>query len=197
MKKKAVIFDWGGVLIDNPTSKIITYLSNYFGVDKKNFIKFYRDNCDKSLQIGISEEEIWGGLCKTFNIEIKNRENIWKEAVKNCFVERKEVWDFVIDLRKKGYKTGFLSNTEKGAVEYFLENNYDKFFDVAVYSCNEGIRKPDEKIYRITLERLGVNAKEAVFVDDREENIKGAEKIGMEGILFKNIDDIDKISAII
>jgi epoxide hydrolase-like predicted phosphatase len=196
-KKEAVIFDWGGVLIDNPTVKMFNYLSNYFKIDEKELIRFYRNNCDKALQTGVEEEKIWEGLYEKFDIDGKTKPKIWKKAVENCFVDRKEIWNFVSELREKGYKTGFLSNTEKGAVEYFWENGYGECFDTAVFSCDEGIVKPNEQIYRVTLERLGVAANQAVFVDDKKENIEGAEKLGITGVLFTKRTDIEKISAII
>jgi len=196
-KKEAVIFDWGGVLIDNPNKKMFNYLSNYFGVDQKGLIAFYRNNCNKALQIGVDEEKIWEDLYEKFKIDGSKKPKIWKEAVENSFVDRQEVWDFVAELREKGYKTGFLSNTERGAVEYFFEKKYDKFFDATVFSCDEGMVKPDERIYRITLDRLEVKPNEAVFVDDKKENIDAAEKIGIAGILFREVEDIAKISAII
>jgi len=53
-----------------------------------------------------------------------------------------------------------------------------------VVSWELGVLKPDARIYRIALERLGVPAGEALFVDDRPENVAGAEAVGMRGLVF-------------
>jgi putative hydrolase of the HAD superfamily len=63
-------------------------------------------------------------------------------------------------------------------------------FDVTVFSCAEGTRKPEKKIYQILLTKLRVKPQETVFVDDRSEFIRGAETIGIHGILFQNIDQL-------
>jgi len=59
-------------------------------------------------------------------------------------------------------------------------------FDVIVFSCVEGIVKPEKRIYEILLERLDVEAYEAVLIDDIKEYINAAQDIGMNGILFEN-----------
>jgi len=59
-------------------------------------------------------------------------------------------------------------------------------FDVIVFSCVEGIVKPEKRIYEILLERLDVEAYETVLIDDIKEYINAAQDIGMNGILFEN-----------
>ncbi|OGP82188.1 MAG: hypothetical protein A2Z08_01070 [Deltaproteobacteria bacterium RBG_16_54_11] len=63
-------------------------------------------------------------------------------------------------------------------------------FDAAVFSCAEGTRKPEQKIYEIALERLGVKPHEAVFIDDRVDFIAGAKKLGIHTILFKDPEQV-------
>jgi len=63
-------------------------------------------------------------------------------------------------------------------------------FDVTVFSCAEGTVKPEQKIYEILLNRLEVDASEAVFIDDTQEFINGAQNIGMKTILFENANQV-------
>jgi len=63
-------------------------------------------------------------------------------------------------------------------------------FDVLVFSCVEGVMKPDRRIYKITLERLDLKAGRAVFIDDRQDYIRGAQKVGLNTILFKSIGQV-------
>ena len=60
---------------------------------------------------------------------------------------------------------------------------FDRFRDVLV-SGDEKLVKPDAAIYRLALDRFGVAAGEAVFVDDRADNVVGAQTVGMTGLLF-------------
>ncbi len=76
-------------------------------------------------------------------------------------------------------------------LNYFQEKGY-KVFDAAIFSCVIGIKKPERGIYEITLNSLVVQPKEAIFIDDKEENIKGAEKVGIKTILFKSPGQLKK-----
>ena len=60
---------------------------------------------------------------------------------------------------------------------------FDRFRDIVV-SGDEKLVKPDAAIYRLALDRFGLKPDEAVFVDDREDNIAGAEAVGIPGLLF-------------
>lgn len=60
---------------------------------------------------------------------------------------------------------------------------FDRFRDIVV-SGTERVVKPDPAIYRLALDRFGVAAAAALFVDDRPENVAGAEAVGMHGHLF-------------
>jgi putative hydrolase of the HAD superfamily len=62
-----------------------------------------------------------------------------------------------------------------------------------------GVRKPEPEIYRLTLERLGVNADTALLVDDIEANCDGARELGMQAVWFRSteqaIEDIEAVLA--
>lgn len=60
---------------------------------------------------------------------------------------------------------------------------FDRFRGIVV-SGDERVMKPDPRIYRIALERFGLDAAQTVFVDDRAENVAGAEAVGMIGVRF-------------
>jgi putative hydrolase of the HAD superfamily len=61
-------------------------------------------------------------------------------------------------------------------------------FDELIISAEVGIAKPDPRIYHLALERLGVAAGEAVFVDDFLENIDAAQALGLHTVHFRNPD---------
>lgn len=83
-------------------------------------------------------------------------------------------------LRGAGVTTVLLSNS-------FGMHAYDAYdlpglFDHVVLSGRVGIRKPSGAIYRIALERAGVGAERAVFVDDLEQNVVAAARAGIHGV---------------
>ncbi len=60
---------------------------------------------------------------------------------------------------------------------------FDRFRDIVV-SGDEKMMKPDPAIYRLALDRFGLKAEEAVFVDDNRDNVAGAAALGIHAILF-------------
>ncbi|XP_074869155.1 acyl-CoA dehydrogenase family member 10 isoform X2 [Carettochelys insculpta] len=85
-------------------------------------------------------------------------------------------------IRAEGLKTAVLSNN------FYLHNGVSflpldrKQFDVVIESCLEGICKPDPRIYKLCLERLGVLPKESIFLDDIGENLKAAAQLGIKTV---------------
>jgi len=66
---------------------------------------------------------------------------------------------------------------------------FDRFRDIVV-SGEEKLVKPDAAIYRLALDRFGLTAAEAVFIDDNVANVAGAAALGMTAILFTGADDL-------
>jgi len=64
----------------------------------------------------------------------------------------------------------------------------DEIFDTVVDSAFVGMRKPDPEIYRLTLERLGVPAAQALFIDDVELNCEGARELGIRSVWFRETE---------
>lgn len=88
----------------------------------------------------------------------------------------------VLKLIQSKYKTALISNLSfsECAWELLTTHNLAVFFDFIVVSGDVNMRKPDPKIFRMALDRLGVSASEAVFVGDNlETDVKGALNCGM------------------
>jgi epoxide hydrolase-like predicted phosphatase len=86
-----------------------------------------------------------------------------------------------------GIKTGLISNS--WSTGHYDRELLDDLFDDVVISADVGLHKPDPAIYRLSCERLGIEPRDAVFVDDLRENIAGAEAVGMTGVLHRNPDE--------
>ena len=92
-------------------------------------------------------------------------------------------------LRVRGYRLGLISNTPWGTPDYLWEKQVEKFhlaplMDVRLFSSGVGIRKPDPRIFREALRRLGTAAARAIFVGDSpREDVAGARGVGMRTAL--------------
>jgi putative hydrolase of the HAD superfamily len=96
--------------------------------------------------------------------------------------------NFLRSLRPR-YQTALLSNAWDD-LRAVLERELKILdaFDQVIISAEVGLMKPDERIFHLALERLGVAPREAVFVDDYSENIDGARAIGLHAIHFRSAD---------
>ncbi|WP_019635074.1 HAD family hydrolase [Actinomadura atramentaria] len=98
------------------------------------------------------------------------------------------ILDLVARARAEGIKTAVLSNSW-GTGEYDPYDGYDldERFDAVVISDRVGLRKPDPRIYRLCVEKIGLTASECVFVDDTAHNLPPAEDLGMATVLFTDV----------
>jgi len=74
-----------------------------------------------------------------------------------------------------------------------LQKNYNSIFslfDGIVASCAVGLRKPNPEIYQHLLQKHGLDSEESIFIDDQEENILAAKKVGIEGIQYKTFGQV-------
>lgn len=85
----------------------------------------------------------------------------------------------VLRARQAGLRTGLVSNSWG---DHYLRQGWDDMFDVVVISGEVGMRKPEERIFRHALERIGLPAEQCVFVDDHPGNVQVATSLGMVGV---------------
>jgi len=186
---ESVIFDWGGVLIDDPAPGLMQYCAQALAVSKDDYIKAHSKftaDFEKNL---INEDTFWERICGELGVSKPKVHSLWADAFKAAYVPREDMFIVAARLRKNGYKTALLSNTEAVAMQYFYQLQYD-MFDVLVFSCAEGTRKPEKKIYELTIQRLGSQPGQSVFIDDKPEYINGAKEAGLNTILFRNVEQV-------
>ena len=92
-------------------------------------------------------------------------------------------------LEGGGVKSAVLSNTEAPAMAYFHDMGYT-MFDVLVFSCAEGVCKPEARIFEIAVERLGCAAGRTVFVDDDARYVAAAREAGLNAVVFESVEQV-------
>ena len=97
---------------------------------------------------------------------------------------------FVRELRERGVRTALLTNNVREWEPLWRAKlpEIDEIFEVVVDSAFVGLRKPDPRIYELTLERLGVAAGECVFLDDLDVNCEAARSLGMAAVRFEETE---------
>jgi putative hydrolase of the HAD superfamily len=100
---------------------------------------------------------------------------------------RADMVDKAIQLRTAGYRTALITNNIKEFSDGWRAMiPVDEMFEVIVDSSAVGMRKPDPRIYQMTLDQLGVAPDRSVFLDDAPGNIAAAQALGMAAILVED-----------
>ena len=122
----------------------------------------------------------------------------YHEALKNCALH----WDICMDplegakefcekVKEKGYKIFVLSNASDLFYVYFPKFLPLDFFDGVFVSSDYLMLKPDVEIYKTFLDKYGLKGEECLFIDDRQDNIEGAGKAGLNTFRFEG--DYEKV----
>lgn len=184
-KIEAVLFDWGGVLIENPAAGLMAYCAQALRVPVEDYTRVHNE-CAEAFQKGlIAETVFWQRVCGAMGRPVPKEGSLWGEAFRAVYVPREEVFAFARRLRERGLRTSLLSNTEVPAMEFFLGLGYD-MFDALTFSCAEGAFKPEKEIYEIAARKLGATPGRCVLLDDKSDFIAGARSAGMVGIVYEN-----------
>jgi putative hydrolase of the HAD superfamily len=88
-------------------------------------------------------------------------------------------------LRERRMRLGLVSDTSDDTVRLWPSTAFARRFDVAVFSCVEGVRKPDPRIFHVAVERLGLEPAECAFVGDGgSRELSGAEAAGLTAFQY-------------
>jgi len=96
---------------------------------------------------------------------------------------------YMQELRGRGYKLAICTNNVREWTHRWRAMlPVDEIFDVVVDSAFVGARKPEPRIYELTLEALGVPAGSALLIDDVEANCDGARAVGLDAVWFQSTE---------
>jgi putative hydrolase of the HAD superfamily len=187
------IFDYGGVLVFQQTKEDQAAMAALAKIPPEQFAELYwadREQYDKGA---VSTAEYWGNIGAAAGVQL-NADQI--QALTDRDTESwmkydSVMWDWIAELRRAGKRVGMLSNMPAD-LGLALRSQTDRLaaFDQVTLSFDVGAVKPDAVIYEQCLEGLGTAPDRTLFLDDRLENVQGAEVLGMRAIQFTDRDDV-------
>lgn len=182
-----VIFDLGGVLIDwNPR-----YLYRQLFDDEPAMERFLAEVCD-----GPWNEQQDAGRSWDEAVRVRSAEFPEHAALIAAYRER---WDEMLrgplhdtlailhELRERGLRLYALTNWSQETFPLAFERYaFLQVFEGIVVSGEERMIKPDPAIFHVLLDRYGVQAERAVFIDDAPRNVVAAAKLGLHALHFRD-----------
>jgi putative hydrolase of the HAD superfamily len=197
----ALILDFGGVLTHLQPDRLVRAMAYRLAVPRTAFEDAYwrhRARYDR----GLTAAEYWRGVLETLDHVHEPRDGLVPELIEldvaSWTTYRDEVWQLARSFRERGGRTALLSN---GVPEIMARVRADRhlseWFDVVMVSCEVGLAKPDPRIYRRCLEQLRIAPEEALFVDDRLDNVDAAVRLGLQVLHFTGPETIPHLRGLL
>ena len=207
MTIRAVISDFGGVLT-TPLLRSFAAFQDETGISFATLGKAMQRAAEKNgpyplfeLEKGnLTEDEFLELLRENLQVDHGHRPELhrFRDIYFEALDPNEPMVELMRDLKRRGYRMALLTNNVREWEPLWRSMlPVDEIFELIVDSAFVGMRKPEQEIYELTLERLGgVTPAECIFIDDLEVNCEGAEKAGMRAVQFRsNEQAIPEIEA--
>lgn len=188
---KNIVFDVGNVLVDFRWEKLMEDL-------------LFSEETIHTLEQGIIRAPLWTeldrGVIPENEIMVKLREqnkglekefDLFFANIVDVVKQYDYVQDWLKELKDRGYHLYYLSNYSASSWELHKRKRFEWYplMEGGIVSSHVKQIKPDQEIYQLLFDTYQLNPEECVFFDDRRDNIEGANKAGMHGIVFKGYEE--------
>ena len=189
----AIIFDYGNVLSAPQSADDVGAMARLLEVPVDDFVPVtwrYRDAYDKAE---LSPSRYWTVVARELSRTIS------KPQLEELIALDTRSWSYphpvtpawAQALRAAGLRTAILSNMPEPMRNYVLHRcAWLPAFDHCTFSCDVGAAKPMPEIYIHCLAGLEATASQTLFLDDREENVRAAQELGIHSILFTDAGEV-------
>lgn len=181
---RAVFFDYGGVLARFDEAGIRALEADLGLADDDFFRAMYWIPEWEQAQVDAIDEAVWREAVDRKLEEMSGRplpgiRERWTGV--SSEIDRDVV--ALVETLKPAYRVGVLSNsTLRLEDELLAPHGLLDMWHVIINSARERVAKPDERIYRMAAERIGVAPEECVHIDDLRHNIEGARAAGFQAV---------------
>lgn len=180
---KAVVFDCFGVLTTDLWRQFLDSLPD--SADRNDLSELNR-----LLDAGfISEDNFINQVTEIAGKKPPKVENLKEGQI----VKNNTLLKYIKSLKSNNYKTAILSNISTNWInDTFLNQEEQSYFDDYIFSYKVGLLKPNPDIFTLTCDRLGVELRQTVFIDDNSGFCEAAEQLGLTSVHFVDNDQVIK-----
>jgi putative hydrolase of the HAD superfamily len=189
-----VIFDYGGVLVQHQAPEDQQRLAEVVGIPVETFTGLYwadRLSYDKGA---LSADEYWSDLARKAGAPPPDSgaiERLTELDTESWMRFDPVMWDWVKELQSAGKRVAMLSNMPRDLGDALRSRTARlDHFDQVTLSYEVRAAKPEPVIYEHCLEGLNTLPERTLFLDDRIENVQGAERLGISATQFLERDDV-------
>lgn len=179
---RAVVFDLNGVLTLPPSTVAERLLRRLAGLDEDTFEQLYWHHRSAYDRDELDSSGYWRRIGRDAGLRYDTERvgALVRMDAATWAKPNRPMVDTLIELDTAGIRTAILSNTPRDIWTYVsAKHPWTRVADVRTLSFEIGLAKPDPAVFGICLERLGAAPEETLFVDDREENVDAARRLGI------------------
>jgi putative hydrolase of the HAD superfamily len=193
--RTAVVFDLWGTLIPFPHAvwdTVQARIASALGADLERFRSAW-DADYTNRAVGDIDSSL-RRVCQQAGVTVDDARigralGMRRAALADMFVPRPDAAPTLRRLRAQGYRAGLVTNCTSEVPQLWKAGPLSGLVDATVFSCAEGLRKPDLAIYELAASRLGADTDECIFVGDgADTELDGASAAGMHAILLRTDD---------
>lgn len=182
---RAAIFDWGGVLVHSDLHETLGRWDQRLGLSTGSVLQAIFAGTDATVLVGeVSAEEHWRTVCSALSLSEAQHGQLISE------LEAAEVFDAELGAFARGLRTrlgtAILSNLWSDGRSAIRRHHPEQLVDHVLISAEIGVSKPHPRAFEIALARLDVEPREAIFVDDSDDNIAAATALGLHPVRYEN-----------
>ncbi|MCB2207270.1 MAG: HAD family phosphatase [Bacteroidetes bacterium] len=189
---KTIIFDFGGVILDiDPQITIKEFQKMGFKDVAKTKSKEFIEDIIRKFERGIYTPEVFRKKLRAFlelDVSDQKLDDAWNALIYDIPAERIEILEQV----KKNYQMLLLSNSNEIHYDLYVRDlqlrfgyrEFDELFDKAYFSFDMHLSKPDPEVYEFIINQHNLKPSQTLFIDDNEENIAAASKLGLKTYLL-------------
>jgi putative hydrolase of the HAD superfamily len=199
-KYKAIIFDLFGTLIDNFSrpeyESVLAEVASILAAPPDEFTRLWLDTFPlRNTGVIPTPRANMEYLCQKLGLQAT--ENQIEQAIRvrldltvRTMKPRPSSVEVLTQLKSEGYKTGLISDCSGETPMVWGNTPLAPLFDVTVFSCQAGMKKPDPRIYLMATDQLGVEPKNCLYIGDgSSQELTGAAQVGMHPVLIRVPDE--------
>jgi putative hydrolase of the HAD superfamily len=200
MKYKAVIFDLFGTLVDNLSlpeyEKVLIEIAIIVGAPPDTLRQLWLDSFrERATGVLPTPHAVIKYICgklkiNTTETQIEQAARVRLDFTKRALKPRPGSLEVLSHLKKESYKIGLISDCSGEVPIIWAKTPFAPFFNVTVFSCVAGVKKPDPRIYHMATDQLKVKPQDCLYIGDgSSKELTGARQVGMTPVLIRDPND--------
>lgn len=192
MNKRAIIFDFGGVLMKTRDYRPRHSWDDQLGLPHGSVERVVHgsQNWQRAQTGQLSLQDYWASVARDLRLSQTQVQQLAEDFYSGDQLDHQLI-QYIKQLRADDHPVALLSNDSPALTDRLRALAIDSLFDPIIISAHIGVMKPDERTYQAVLNALQRPAGATVFIDDMPTNIEGADALGIHGIRYSDGMDLE------